>query len=80
MRLANLFYYIIGGFLHNAKAILTTRRAGGLFVLQSSVFRINEKLHNVKQGLALTKEIGPFVHAKGPIFVVKLTCDENFTQ
>ena len=22
--------------------------------------------------------IGPFVH--GPIFVVKLTCDENFTQ
>ena len=26
------------------------------------------------------KEIGPFVHAKGPIFVVKLTCDENFTQ
>ena len=27
------FYYIIGGFLHNAKAILTTRRAGGLFVL-----------------------------------------------
>lgn len=37
------FYYIIGGFLHNAKASLTTR-AGGLFVLQSSVFRINEKL------------------------------------
>ena len=26
------------------------------------------------------KEIGPFVYAKGPIFVVKLTCDENFTQ
>ena len=26
--LANLFYYIIGGFLHNAKAILTTRRTG----------------------------------------------------
>ena len=26
------------------------------------------------------KEIGPFVHAKGPIFVVKLTCNENFTQ
>lgn len=40
------FYYIIGGFLHNAKAILTTRRAGDLFVLQSSVFRINEKLLN----------------------------------
>ncbi len=28
--------------------------AGGLFVFQSSVFRINEKLHNVKQGFALT--------------------------
>lgn len=28
--------------------------AGGLFVFQSYVFRINEKLHNVKQGLALT--------------------------
>ena len=26
------------------------------------------------------KEIGPFVHAKGPISVVKLTYDENFTQ
>ena len=47
------FYYIIGGFLHNAKAILTTRRAGGLFVLQSSVFRINEKLLNGEQGPAL---------------------------
>ena len=32
------------------------RTAGGLFVFQSSVFRINEKLHNVKQGLALTKK------------------------
>lgn len=42
--------------MHNAKAILTTRRAGGLFVLQSSVFRINEKLHNGKQGHALTKQ------------------------
>ena len=46
------FYYIIGGFLHNAKASLTTR-AGGLFVLQSSVFRINEKLLNGEQGPAL---------------------------
>ena len=52
--LANLFYYIIGGFLHNAEAIPTTRRAGGLFVLQSSVFRINEKLLNGEQGPALT--------------------------
>ena len=26
------------------------------------------------------KEIGPFVNAKGPIFVVKLTYDENFTH
>ena len=42
--------------MHNAKAILTTRRAGGLFVLQSSVFRINEKLLNGEQGPALTKE------------------------
>ena len=40
--------------MHNAKAILTTRRAGGLFVLQSSVFRINEKLLNGEQGPALT--------------------------
>ena len=48
------YYYIIGGFYNNAKAILTTRIAGGLFVSQSSVFRINEKLHNGKQGFALT--------------------------
>jgi len=48
------FYYIKGGFLHNAKAIPTTRRAGGLFVLQSSVFRISEKLLNGEQGHALT--------------------------
>jgi len=26
------------------------------------------------------QEIGPFVHAKGPIFVVKLTWNEKFTQ
>jgi len=32
------------------------RRAGGLFVLQSSVFRINEKLLNGEQGLALTRK------------------------
>ena len=32
------------------------RIAGGLFVSQSSVFRINEKLHNGKQGFALTKK------------------------
>ncbi|RHQ56115.1 hypothetical protein DWY31_06000 [Dorea sp. AF24-7LB] len=31
--------------------------AGGLFVFQSSVFRINEKLHNVKQGFALTTKM-----------------------
>ena len=30
--------------------------AGGLFVFQSSVFRISEKLHNGKQGFALTKK------------------------
>ena len=35
------------------------RTAGGLFVFQSSVFRINEKLHNVKQGLALTRKLPP---------------------
>ena len=56
--LANLFYYIIGGFLHNAEAIPTTRRAGGLFVLQSFVFRISEKLLNGEQGLALTMQNG----------------------
>ncbi|MBO5146613.1 MAG: hypothetical protein J6C19_13990, partial [Lachnospiraceae bacterium] len=50
--------YIIGGFLHNAKAIPTTRRAGGLFVLQSSVFRISEKLLNGEQGHALTNKAG----------------------
>ena len=43
-----------GGFLHNAKAIPTTRRAGGLFVLQSSVFRISEKRNFGEQGHALT--------------------------
>lgn len=32
------------------------RTAGGLFVFQSFVFRNNEKLHNAKQGLALTKK------------------------
>ena len=45
--------------MHNAKAILTTRRAGGLFVLQSSVFRINEKLLNGEQGPALTMKKNP---------------------
>jgi len=41
--LANLLYYIkFGGFSHNAKAISTTRIAGGLFVLLR------------EQGLALT--------------------------
>lgn len=34
--------------------IPTTRIAGGLFILQSSVFRISEKLLNGEQGLALT--------------------------
>ena len=53
------YYYIIGGFYNNAKAILTTRIAGGLFVFQSSVFRINEKLHNGKQGFALTTKTAP---------------------
>ena len=53
------FLLIKGGFLHNAKAILTTRRAGGLFVLQSSVFRINEKLLNGEQGPALTIKKNP---------------------
>ena len=48
--------------MHNAKAILTTRRAGGLFVLQSSVFRINEKLLNGEQGPALTKKVGTYHH------------------
>ena len=50
------FYYITGGILHNAKAIPATRRAGGLFVLQSSVFRISEKLLHGEQGHALTKK------------------------
>ena len=48
------YYYIIGGFSHNAKATTTTRTAGGLFVSQSFVFGNNQKLHNEKQGHALT--------------------------
>ena len=44
--------------MHNAEAIPTTRRAGGLFVLQSFVFRISEKLLNGEQGLALTMQNG----------------------
>ena len=63
------FLLIKGGFLHNAKAILTTRRAGGLFVLQSSVFRINEKLLNGEQGPALTKKPEePFYSSSGFFF------------
>lgn len=54
MRLANLTLFNKGGFILQAEATSTIRTAGGLFVFQSSVFRINEKLHNVKQGLALT--------------------------
>ena len=50
------YYYIIGGFSHNAKATTTTRTAGGLFVSQSFVFGNNQKLHNEKQGHALTKK------------------------
>ena len=41
------------------------RTAGGLFVFQSSVFRINEKLHNVKQGFALTKKKAVKPHEMG---------------
>ena len=44
--------------MHNAKAIPTTRRAGGLFVLQSFVFRISEKLLIGEQGLTLTTKMG----------------------
>ena len=44
--------------MHNAEAIPTTRRAGGLFVLQSFVFRISEKLLNGEHGLALTMQNG----------------------
>ena len=40
--------------MHNAKAISTTRIAGGLFVLHCGVFRISEKLRNGEQGHALT--------------------------
>ena len=58
--------------MHNAKAILTTRRAGGLFVLQSSVFRINEKLLNGEQGPALTIKKGSLVAALGALFFLFL--------
>ena len=42
----------------------------------------NRFIYCIKKGLwnKSLKEIGPFVNAKGPIFVVKLTYDENFTQ
>ena len=39
--------------------------AGGLFVLHCGVFRINEKLHNVKQGFALTKKKAVKPHEMG---------------
>ena len=38
--------------------------AGGLFVFQSSVFRISEKLHNGKQGFALTIKREPDITSK----------------
>ena len=59
--------------MHNAKAILTTRRAGGLFVLQSSVFRINEKLLNGEQGPALTKTGGKSENPDLPPAVIRIT-------
>ena len=39
-------------------------------------------LYDIKKGMwnKSLKEIGPFVNAKGPISVVKLTYDENFTH
>ena len=59
--------------MHNAKAILTTRRAGGLFVLQSSVFRINEKLLNGEQGPALTIGIPVFFPRRRRGFFSRIT-------
>jgi len=50
----------------------TTRTAGGLFVFQSFVFRINEKLHNAKQGLALTTKATPQDHGSNSCCVAFL--------
>ncbi|WP_368261626.1 hypothetical protein, partial [Blautia wexlerae] len=36
-----------------------------LFVFQSSVFRISEKLHNGKQGFALTRKTKNALHRTG---------------
>lgn len=58
--------------MHNAKAIPTTRRAGGLFVLQSFVFRISEKLLNGEQGLALTTKNGLRLKVSQPVFTYLL--------
>ena len=55
-RLANLIFIIVGEFfLHNAKAISTTRIAGGLFVHQSYI-SLFEKFRNAEQGFALTSK------------------------
>ena len=56
--------------MHNAKAIPTTRTAGGLFVLQSSVFRISEKLLNGEQGHALTANAASGITPETAIFLI----------
>ena len=61
-----------------AIALLVLMITAGLAIYISWQFSFEQ----LKKGLwnKSLKEIGPFVHAKGPIFVVKLTCNENFTQ
>ena len=58
--------------------------AGGLFVFQSSVFRISEKLHNVKQGFALTKTQGdPRFISGSPcliLFLQRIKCVAIFSS
>ena len=63
--------------MHNAKAIPTTRRAGGLFVLQSFVFRISEKLLNGEQGFALTKKAA--FRSESPLFCLFLYVTQKHT-
>ncbi|WP_459831869.1 hypothetical protein, partial [Faecalimonas hominis] len=59
MRLANLALIItLEVFYCKLKHLYLTCIAGGLFVFQSSVFRISEKLHNGKQGFTLTTKNG----------------------
>ena len=48
--------------------------------MKAQLFVVHVTIHPVGLWNKYLKEIGPFDYAKGPIFVVKLTCNENFTH